>query len=339
MTVQVHMMMSGLESEGAEVLRIDTILHKLDKKLLLPLRILLQPLATMMRFLRDAPKSDVVHIHAASWWGFVPVMVCAPLNRCIVHKRLVISFHGGAGHIWLKRYARIAIPFFRMVDKTVVVSPQLKMAFKEYGIEADILWNLVDVVKFPFRERREIKPRIVWIRHLEETYDPMAALRVFEIVSSEVPGSTITFIGDGTLRQEMERYIDEHGLTGVRFTGRLPNSEVAGEFEKADIFLNTSRRDGMPTALLEASAAGLLIVTTDAGGIPAMIENGRNGIVVPVGDANALAREVVALISDYGRACAIGRAARLNAEKYDWKARRTDLAKLYDFVDNSGDSA
>lgn len=334
-TVQTHMLVDGLEREGAVVYRVDTILHKLDKRALLPLRVLLQPIVTAVRFLRNAPKSDVVHIHACSWWGFVPVMVCAPLNKLFTRKRLVISFHGARGHIWIRRYAPLARFYFRMADAVVVVSPQLKEKMAEKGIKTEVLWNLVDLDRFSFKARKDIKPNIAWIRHFEEMYDPITALKVFEKVRQEFPEASITFIGDGSLRGEIERYIKEHDLTGVRLTGRLPNHEVPAEFDKADIFLNTSKNDGLPTALLEAAAAGFPIVTTDAGGIPYMFDDGVNGIVVPVSDIDALTQEVIGLIRDPAKAAEMSIAARRNAERFGWPARVVDIARLYHPVGGS----
>ncbi|MCX8052301.1 MAG: glycosyltransferase family 4 protein [Armatimonadetes bacterium] len=328
-TIQAHLMVDGLESAGARVFRVDTILHKLDRSWLKPLRVLLQPLFVAVRFLRTAPKCDVVHVHACSWWGFVPVLVCAPINRLFFRKRFIISYHGGLGHVFLARWAWLVVPFLKMADRIVVVSARLKNVFSEYGIESEVLRNLVDLQRFRFRKRERLQPNIVWIRRFEDVYDPMTALRVFEKVKAGILEATITFIGDGELRADMEKYIEQRGLTGVRFTGRLPNENVPDEFDKADVFLNTSRNDGLPTALLEASASGLPIVTTDAGGIPDMIENGKDGIIVPVGDVDALAREVISLLEDPERAAAIGESARRNAEKYGWDQCAKQLAKLY----------
>ena len=334
MTVQVQMMVDGLECEGAQVFRVDTILHKLDNKLFFALRIILQPFVTAFRLLRSAPQSDVVHIHAASWWGFVPVMVCAPLNRLFIHKRLIISFHGGSASIWLKRYSKLVLPFFSMADKIIVVSPKLQDTFQEYGIKTSFLRNLVDLDVFQFRKRTKIMPNIVWIRHLEETYDPVTALRIFERIRAEIPDAQIVFIGDGSLRPTMENYIYEHALEGVHFRGRLPHADVAREFDKADIFLNTSINDGMPTALLEASAAGLPIVSTAVGGIPHMINNNVDGILIQPGNIDAFVETTVALIRDVDRACNIGLAARRNAELYSWKTCALSLAQFYAFSED-----
>lgn len=327
--MQTHMMVDWLLGSGCEVRRVDTIVHRLNKPALAPLRILLQPFVTAVHFLRQAPKCDIVHLQVCSWWGFLPALTCAPINKLITHKRLVISFHGGQGHDWIQRYSWLAIPILKMADALLVVSPHLKQAFADHGITSEMLPNLVDLKRFRFRERPKIKPNIVWIRQFMDVYDPLTALKVFEKVKSDVPEATITFIGDGPLRPMLDAFIMDHGIRDVRFTGHLDNKLVPTEFDKADIFLNTSTDDAQPTALLEASASGLPIVTTGVGGIPNMIDSGTEGIVVPAGDVDALYREVIGLIQNPSRAHSIGLAARQNAEKYGWKKCAEGLVKAY----------
>lgn len=328
-TIQADLMIKGLEREGMKVIPIDTILHVLDRKYLLPIRLLLQPWVIAFKLLNVANKCDIVHVHAASWWGFIPVLICAPITKWIVRKRLVISFHGGAGHLWLKKWRWLAIPFFNMADAIAVVSPHLKHVFSQYGIRTILLNNLVDMEKFPFHSRGKPSGQLIWIRKFEDAYDPITALRVFERVKQNIPEAEITFIGDGSLLQKMQDYVDQRNLTGVHFTGRLPNAEIHTSFEKADILLNTSIQDGFPTALLEASSSGLPIVSTNVGGISSLIENGVNGILVPVGQIDQMAVEVISLLHNPDKCGRIGVAAEENSKKYSWEACRETLAELY----------
>lgn len=329
-TFQTHMQVDGLESEGVTVVRVDTILHKLNYPALKYIRLPLQALFTAVRFLRNAPRCDVVHIQACSWWGFLPAYVCVPLNKLFVKKRLVISFHGAEGHIWIKKLRPIVVPILHGADVVVVVSPALKEAFAEYGVKSDVLWNLVDFKRFQFRERPVIKPNILWIRRFTPHYDPMAALKVFAKVKAEIPEASITFVGDGGgLRTEMDKFIEDSRLTDVIYTGWVSDQRVSEEFNKADIFINTSHNDGLPTTLLEASAAGLPIVSTNPGGIPQMLIDGKEGLLAPVGDIDTLANHIIGLIRDPERAHQMGLAARKNAERYSWDRCAKDLAIHY----------
>lgn len=328
-TVQTHLMVDGLEREGAEVVRIDTILHSLNHRLLLPLRIPLQALVTAARFLKHGRRCDIVHIQACSWWGFLPVFVVGPLNKWFTKKRFVISFHGGGGPVWIAKYKRLVLPYLRMADSVVVVSTKIQEAFVKHGIDAKILWNLVDIDRFAFRERKAAKPNLVWIRHFEDVYDPLTALEVFAKVKRVIPEASITFIGDGSLKSEMDKFISSNRLSDVRFTGRLANDAVPKIYEEVDIFLNTSKRDGLPTALLEANASGLPIVTTDAGSIPDMMDGGKAGVVLGIGDADALANAVIELVRNPEKTHNLSVWGRRNAEKYSWRRCAQDLIVHY----------
>jgi phenylacetate-CoA ligase len=247
---------------------------------------------------------------------------------------LVVSVHGGAAATWLRRYHSLAVPALKLADRVVVVSSALSEVFRRYEIEADVLRNIVDLRAFAFRERAKGDPRIVWVRHLEGIYDPLTALRVFQRVREEVPDAAITIVGDGSLRRVIEQYVTEHDIQGVTLTGRLTRDRVAEELNRAEVFLNTSLTDGMPSALLEASACGLPIVSTAVGGIPDMIEDGVNGCLAPTGDDDALAREVIDLIKNGERAHRMGLAARANAERFSWDQCALELQRLYGFLED-----
>ncbi len=79
---------------------------------------------------------------------------------------------------------------------------------------------------------------------------------------------------------------------------------------RADIFALPSRNEGLPMSVLEAMARGLPVIATPVGGLPELIEDGVNGILVPPGDANALARAILKLSNDPAACAALGRAAR-----------------------------
>ena len=216
-----------------------------------------------------------------------------------------------------------------MIDHIHVVSPELQKAFAKHGIETQAANIVINLDAFHYRERTQLKPNFVWARQMDEMYDPFAALYVIEAVQKEYPEATLTIIGAGPMREQMKHHVSEKGLMGVRFTGLLPNTEMPSEFDKADIFLNTSKNDAKPAALLEASAAGLPVVTTNAGGIPDMLKDGVEGIIVEIGDVDSLAGEALSLLKDPERAHELSKAARANAEKYGWKAYAKELSVLY----------
>lgn len=111
-------------------------------------------------------------------------------------------------------------------------------------------------------------------------------------------------VGDGPLRARLSRQIVQLGLTGlVQLAGAAREAEVARELSRADAFVLASVRErsgkmeGLPVALMEAMAARLPVVATELAGISELVASGRNGLLVPPGDAAALAAAVARLAS------------------------------------------
>lgn len=157
------------------------------------------------------------------------------------------------------------------------------------------------------RPRFEGKRRneIVSVGRLDENKNQQMLIRAFDQLAGEFPEMELAFYGDGfpesSTRAELEKLVQELGLTDkVRFMGR--RSDVEQCIYESRIFVLTSNIEGMPNALLEAMALGLACVSTDCpcGGPRTVIRDGENGLLIPVGDTDALARALRRILSDPG---------------------------------------
>ena len=122
------------------------------------------------------------------------------------------------------------------------------------------------------------------------------------------------------MRLELDREVTRHGLGGsVRFLGA--RFDVPALLPCLDVFVLSSVHEGLPLALLEAMACAKPVVVTDVGGVAALVDGGRTGVVVAPGDVDGLAKAVVGLLRDPVLAAQLGRAARMLAEqRYDLRA-------------------
>lgn len=123
-------------------------------------------------------------------------------------------------------------------------------------------------------------------------------------------------IGAGPLRARLEAQAKERGIAErVEFVGARTHQEIADSYQEADVFVQASvvvaggDRDGIPNALLEAMASGLAVVASDVAGIPEVVAPDC-GLLVPPGDAEALAEALARLAGDATRRVELGRAAR-----------------------------
>jgi glycosyltransferase involved in cell wall biosynthesis/serine acetyltransferase len=143
------------------------------------------------------------------------------------------------------------------------------------------------------------------------------------------PEARFLLVGDGELRQEFERRVQDLGLEGsVLFLGH--QTDVAGLLSRCDIGVLASRAEGLPNAVLEYMASGLATVATAVGGVPEVIRNETDGLLVPPRDPDALAGAVVRLLDDEQLRTRLGRAARSGVvENFDFAAVVSSLRLLY----------
>ncbi|MFN8619362.1 MAG: glycosyltransferase [Chloroflexota bacterium] len=138
-------------------------------------------------------------------------------------------------------------------------------------------------------------------------------LEVMDIVWSTIPDAWIVLVGDGPTRAALEAVVAERGQRRVRFTGILPDARDA--YDGFDALVSASDAEGLPNVVLEAAAAGLPVVATDAGGTREIIIDGVTGVLVPVADGPALAAGLIRVLLDPALAARLGAAARGHAEK------------------------
>lgn len=135
-------------------------------------------------------------------------------------------------------------------------------------------------------------------------------INVAKIVHRDYPDVHFSIYGDGPLREELQKKITNDNLNGiVTLQGRTNNAQKV--LNAADVFIMTSNYEGMPNALLEAMAVGLPCISTDCPTGPAeIIDNGINGILVPVNNEAALTKAIEKYIEMGETIAEIGKAAR-----------------------------
>lgn len=129
----------------------------------------------------------------------------------------------------------------------------------------------------------------------------------------------LRLVGDGPDRKALENEVKKKGIeSAVSFEGSVDQDRIISFFQKADIFILPSFDEGVPVALMEAMAMKIPCVSTNVAGIPELIENNTNGILVPPSNLGALVNAVESLMDNGGLRRRIGEAGRKKIEeKYD----------------------
>lgn len=272
---------------------------------------------------------DVVHVFSASYWSFLlgpaPALIVARLYR----KPVVLNYHSGEAADHLARWRRIAIPILNIASVIVVPSRFLVEIFAKFNLRAIAIPNTVDLDSFRFRRRDPLEATLLCNRNLEANYDVSSALKAFALVQKEIPCIRLVIAGDGSQAVRLRGLAAGLGLRNVDFLGAVDPLQMPAVYEAADIFVNSSVVDCMPLSILEAFACGLPVVTTCAGGIPYIVRNGENGLLVEPGNHLELAQAVLAVLRDADLAGGLVEQARRDCNQYTWEAVRPNWLAAY----------
>jgi len=246
--------------------------------------------------------------------------VCFELRR--LRKPYVITLHGGNLPEFAKRWPRRTK---RLLESAVLVtapSDYMRERMRDYRADIVLLRNAIDAGAYRFAVRATPRPRLVWIRAFHAIYNPTLAVDVLARVSQRFPETTLTMIGpdhgDGSLPAVEARARELRVHDRLEVLGRVPKSEIAGHLAGADVFINTTNIDNTPISVLEAMAAGLCVVSTSVGGIPFLLSDERNALLVPPRDPAAMSAAVERMLAEAGLAARVSRAAHELAVECDW---------------------
>lgn len=237
-------------------------------------------------------------------------------------KPFVLTLHGGNLPAFAKQSpARVQ----RLMQAAAVVtapSAFLREEMRQYRDDIVVLPNALTLDAYAYRLRSTVAPSIVWVRALHDVYNPTLVPRVLALLQANTPNATVTMAGpdkgDGSLQRTLE-LADTLGVRAqLRYVGGVPKSEVPVLLDQADIFLNTTNIDNTPVSVSEALASGLCIVSTAVGGIPYLLRDDHDALLVPPNDAPAAAEAIGRILFEPGLSERLSRAARARAEELEW---------------------
>jgi L-malate glycosyltransferase len=271
---------------------------------------------------------DVAHVFSASYTSFLLAPLPAILTARALGVPVVLNYRSGEApdHLARSLVARKAIA---SVDLNVVPSRFLVDVFAGFGISATTIPNLVDLSRFAFRPRVPLTPRILSTRNLESLYNVACTVRAFRLVQDRYPDASLTLVGGGREELPLRSLVRDLALRNVTFTGRVSPGKIADFYASHDIYLQSPDIDNMPTSILEAYASGLPVVSTDAGGITAILTHGTHGLLAPMNDHQALAMHVLSLLESPDIAARLTRNALATCDAYTWTALREQWLRAY----------
>jgi glycosyltransferase involved in cell wall biosynthesis len=243
---------------------------------------------------------------------------------------VVVNYRGGEAGAFFDRQFALVRPTLTRAREVIVPSGFLREVFARHGVATTEVPNIVDLAAFSPAASSPVRPHLLVTRNLEPNYDVGTALRAFAIVRERRPDATLTVAGSGPEREVLERLAAELRIAdAVRFTGRLDNRELPEVYRSATVALNASLVDNMPISLLEAMASGVPIVSTNVGGVPFMVRDGQEALLVPPGDPERMAQAILRLFDDPALAHSLAERGLAAARGYAWNAVAPRLFDVY----------
>jgi len=285
----------------------------------------------LWRIWRLAGRCDLVHLMANSGWSWqlfaAPVLWIGWARSTPV----VVNYRGGEAREYLVASSARVLPSLARAFRLVVPSGFLQEVFGEFGVEAQVIPNIVDLETFsPADECKGEGLTLVVTRNLEAIYGLDTAIRAVAIAAPHAPNIHLKIAGSGPLLNDLQALASELGVAqSVSFLGRLERAEVAALYRQADAMLNPARVDNMPNSVLEALACGLPVISTNVGGVPFIVENGRTALLVDPDDAEAMARAILALQADDSLRQRLAANGRAEVEGYAWDRVGPQWLALY----------
>lgn len=271
------------------------------------------------------------------------------VRRWLRPRRIVLV---STAHAWVMLgmrgalYRQLDLFVMKRFDHLLAVSDATKAEMVSAGIQASkirVLHNAIDTdtwVPSHVSMRDDLGiggsfPVIGYVGRIDPEKDLDTWMRAAAAATHQSTGARFVLVGEGRNSMTEDHLRDLAQRLGIADQVLFPGyrSQLQPAYAAFDIFLFTSRREGLPNSILEAMAMGLPVVTTDVAGAKELVDNGKTGFVLPQGDVDGLARAVRALARDHSLRLAMGQAGRDRVERhFSFKERLGCIENFYEQI-------
>lgn len=264
---------------------------------------------------------DLAQIDVFSGPAFLFASLSAKLLKRI-GKPFILTMHGGGLPEMYAKHPRPLTRLLQNASEVVTPSPLLQIAFHPVRTDIRLIPNPIDIPSARYRLRKTVTPRLIWVRAFHTIYNPQMAIRVLSELRDQGVDASLFMVGpdkgDGnhadTVALAKTLKVQNH----IQWVGGVPHEQIPEWLDKADIFLNTTNYDTSPRSLLEAMANGLCVISTNVGGVPYLVTDQVDGLLVPKNDHTQMTTAIVSLLENPDLASRLSENARQKVLNQDW---------------------
>jgi len=274
-------------------------------------------------------RCDIAHFHIAAGSSVLrktPIVWLASL----LARKIVLHFHCAGPESLFDATPQPLLSFLRSrADLVIVLSPWWKKEFERRwpNVCVAVLPNPIAPVAASREKSAAAAPEILFVGVLSKRKGYDLLLAAMADVIHEYPAARLSLAGDGEVaiaRSAARRLGIAHN---VRICGWIAGDELQDMYRQAQILCLPSYAEGVPLAVLDAMAHGLAVITTPVGGIPDLVVDGENGLLVPAGNQTAVVHAIVRLLRDPEERARIGEAGRQTVSEAHSVARVSHLLR------------
>ncbi|MFB9052838.1 glycosyltransferase family 4 protein [Formosa undariae] len=300
---------AALERTGFKVLCKSAYLHKVRR--------LFDMIQATIRF---GSRMDYALIDTYSTQNFYYAVVVSQVCR-LMHLPYVPILHGGNLPRRLEASPKLSTALFKSAKVLVSPSQYLESVFKTYGYTHVVyIPNSLQIAQYSFKERPIDTIKLLWVRSFSTIYNPKLAVDILKQLLDAGQHAELCMVGpdtDGSM-DVVKAYAKTLGVP-ITLTGKLTKPEWTHLAKDYNVFINTTNFDNMPVSVIEAMALGLPIVSTNVGGMPFLIDNGVDGVLVSPNDCEAFVEAILKVAQDTEGTKLMVSNARKKVEKFDWE--------------------
>lgn len=274
---------------------------------------------------------DILHAHTSHGLTYsVVAQMLARRGKVVASRRVDFPPRANGFSRWK----------YRRADHIVAISHRIAEVMRTFGVpdrKLSVVHSGIDPSRFdvdPLPRSAlgipEGLPLLGNVAALVGHKDHATLIAAMPVVLESLPEAHLVIAGEGPLRAEIERQIGELGVGhAVHLLGY--RDDVPRLIKALDVFVMSSKEEGLGTSILDAMAAGVPVVATDGGGIPEMVEDGETGLLAAAGDAEALGRAVVRMVNDRElRSRSVARAGAMVETKFTWNEMVSGNMRTYE---------
>ncbi len=285
---------------------------------------------SLVQFICVLPAYQIVHIHLSEPVSAIRKSLYIAAARCF-RKKVIVHFHAFSPDTTLHgRFKFLYRWMFRRADAVVALSGYWKTEIEKVigaSSKIKVIYNPCPIVKKPNVPKEK---QILFAGTMNERKGYADLIEAFASIADRHRDWKVVFAGNGELNNAMQLISKRKIGQQVQLLGWVSGTVKSEAFTRASVFCLPSYAEGFPMAVLDAWAYALPVVCTPVGGLPEIVQDGKNALLFECGDIKGLARQLDKILSDVSlRESITEQSSKLAQDTFDQFVIGRQIAQLY----------